>query len=259
VRLMYHFVEHTRACEICGKPYKVGGGRGLWNKLTCGPACAREKFRRKCVAWRRARREQRLILKLRVVRVCAVCGRPFTLKRSSAWNRMLCSRACQEERLRQQYRAWRRAHPDYSRERIRRRKEAAKGKASRQSSDDLAPGFCLGCGGKIRRAPYGEKRSANIKDMAHWHLTCYRRFHYRWTRGLFKGQGVERACVICGRKFASRRFGPVIQKVCSEECRKEQSLRLVKAWRERNPEQVELWIEAKRDRLHALRQGMRQR
>ena len=252
MRLMYHFVEHTRACEICGKPYKVGGGRGLWNKLTCGPACAREKFRRKCVAWSRARREQGLILKLGVVRVCAVCGQPFTLKRSSAWNRMLCSRACQEERLRCQHQAWLRAHPDYfrCRERKRRRKEA---------DDGLPPGLCLGCGGKVRRAPYGEKRSANVRDMAHWHLTCYARFMYRWTRGLFKGQGVERACVICGRKFASRRFGPVIQKVCSGECRKEQSLRLVKAWRERNPEQVELWIEAKRDRLHALRQGMRQR
>ena len=257
MRLMYHFVEHTRACEICGKPYKVGGGRGLWNKGTGGPSCAREKSRLKNLARFRAHPGRHSIRVLGADRVCEVCGKAFTVPHPSAWNRWVCSTACREERLRRRHRAWFRAHPDYEREKYRRRKEARERGASPPPKDDLPPRFCLGCGGKTHQKAYPKRGLKRDKDLEHWHLSCYRRFLYRWTIGLFKGQGVKRACRICGRTFESRTHGGFTEKICSVECRKENKRRWSKAWRERNQKRIELWEAYNRDRLHAKRRARR--
>jgi hypothetical protein len=180
-------------------------------------------------------------------RVCEICGKRFTVPHPSAWNRTVCGPACREERLRRLHRAWFRAHPDYEHEKWLRRK-ARKAGAIPPPKDDLPPRFCLGCGGKTRKAAYPMRGIARRKDMEHWHLACYNRFIYRWKIGLFKGMGKERACRICGRKFMARTFGGFTEKLCSEECRKENKRRWSKAWQERNRKRIELWEDYNRGR-----------
>jgi len=256
---IHHFVEHTRACEICGKPYKVGGGRGLWNKLTCGPACAREKNRRNQKAWMRAHPGSRSIRLTGDQRVCEICGKEFTVTHTSAWNRKVCSAACRAELRRRNMKVWIRSQQDFYRERYWRKKAPATGKEPRRFGPGLRQGFCLGCGGKTRHVPAGKQRSAKDKDTLQWHRSCRQLFVYRWTKGLFTGLGEERACSVCGRKFLSRRFGGFIQKACSEKCRTQQRLQSMKAWRKRHAKQLEAWREANRDRINARNRARRKR
>jgi hypothetical protein len=191
-------------------------------------------------------------------RVCAVCGRTFTVAHPSAWGRKVCSAACQAEFRRRNIKAWIRSQgDDFPRKTYQRKKELARGEAPSRLGPRRREGFCLGCGGKTRFVPPGKRRSAKDRDTLHWHRLCLQRFTYRWTKGLFTGMGEERACSVCGRTFLSLQFGGFVQKACSEDCRIEQRLRSMKAWQRRHPEQLAAWREANQERTNALQRARR--
>lgn len=111
--------RQERACVICGKLYLVGGGLGLWKKMTCSRACRLARKRQTTAAWRKTHVKPLTLQRRR----CVVCGKSFTYMGSKPGRRKTCSISCRYEWGRQSNAAWEKAHPGRKKKAQRRAKK----------------------------------------------------------------------------------------------------------------------------------------
>ena len=208
--------EGTLSCAVCGvsfTPERKGRGRP---SSVCSPECKKERARRRdAAAWAKRRDAMPRF----VTKICAVCGRSFTVTAAQSRWAMTCSPECKKER----------APSNWPRAKCQRCGESFQYKPSRKGrycSQECAiadqstktPRECKCCG-----AEFAAKASAKG-------LFCSKGCYVTWQRAQPRKPRKKRpkpvkypssrvyfrTCDVCGRLFTAR---AAQTKRCSQQCK----------------------------------------